>query len=169
MTIQRTTGTLDRVAEATLRVRLDDEGRFHFTGEAARAVVVKENGDVHVRSLVGADAVVELRFELDGSNPKADHEFAGIQLSSGDETWDRHPKVLDTDGVFYRDGNGAELPFKVAPSAEAKPLAGLILLQVGAMMAEQATWSYRLHVRRGGRLFAHDPKIYNEGDGGDPR
>lgn len=169
MTIQRTTGSLDRVAEATLRVRVDEDGGFHFTGEELRSVLVTADGDVHVRTRVGADAVVELRFELDGSNPEADHEFAGIQLSSGDQTWDRHPKVLDTDGAFYRDGNGTELPFQVAPSAEARPLAGLILLQGGGMVPEQSTWPYRLHVRRGGRLFAHDPKIYNEGDGGDPR
>jgi hypothetical protein len=165
MTDQKTTTTMERVGEVTVRVRLDDEGRFHFSGEDARNVMVSADGDLHVRTQVGADAEVELRFALD--DPA--NEFLGIQLSSGDEDWKRHPTVLDTAGAFYRDGLGAELPFRVAPSAEEHPLAALILTQVGGLVPEGAVWLYKIHLRRGGETFSHDPKIYNEGDGGGPR
>ena len=164
------TERFQRVAGARVRVEVVEEEGVHrlvFAGEDEKRVRVDAEGDLHVEAPLGPDEVAVFDFELQAT-AKGDR-FDGIQLARSDGDWESCPTTMDTGGAYYRGDDGDDLPFTVAPSTEQRPQLAFVLTQYGALDPRPETFAYRLHVRYGGRVHTHDPKIYNEGGPGGGR
>lgn len=137
-----------------------DGGVFRFVVAAADDVTVSEDGSIHLPRL-GPDERARIAFIL-FSDTGGVPSFEGIRL--GDETQVKErPPALDTREEYYFD-----TPFKVGSAGTDDVVLELVLTQYGPLVPSGVDpYFYELGVKdRSGRTWRHDPKIYNEGDGG---
>lgn len=157
--------------DATVRCRADIDvhfsrshdgtGVFRFEAPLADHVEIERDGTIRLGLALGPNERAQLTFTL-VANAEETLEYEGIRLGSSESQTAERPPSTDTEDAYYLD-----TPFKVANGGR-KRVSTLILTQVGPLAPSHASpHYYLLAVRDGeGRTYRHDPKIYNEGDGG---
>lgn len=139
----------------------DGAGVFRFDALDPDHVEVDSDGTIRLRAILRPDERAELTFTLVADSGEA-LEYEGIRLGSSEQQAVERPPAIDTADAYYFD-----TPFKVA-NGGAERVSTLILTQVGPLAPSHASPHYYLLALRDGegRSYRHDPKIYNEGDGG---
>lgn len=139
----------------------DGNGVFRFAAPLTHDVEVHEDGTIRLRVPIGPNETARLAFTLLADSGEA-LVLEGIRLGSSESEAEGRPPAVDTRDEYYFD-----TPFKMAPDGEMVPPATLVLTQVGPLMPSgSGPYYYLLSLRDGsGRVWRHDPKIYNEGDG----
>ena len=164
---QRPTSASDAVVRcrADIDVLVSPDGTFRFVATHAENVTVREDGEIRLLERFGPNERAELRFAPAGP----DGGLKGIQLGLTDAAWDERQVTVDTEGAYYRDEHDEELPFKVTPIDPGEPDQGFFLSEIGGLTPPETNpfW-YVISAVRGGRVYRHDPMLYNTGEGGPP-
>lgn len=141
---------------------LDGGCVFRFVAPLPHGVEVQEDGTIRLGAAIPPNGTARLSFTL-LDETGGGLVFEGLRLGNSESEAQGRPPTVDTGGAYYFD-----TPFKVTPGAAAGPQTTLVLTQVGPLTpAGTNPYYYLLSVRdASGRTCQHDPKIYNEGDGG---
>lgn len=152
-------------ADIDVELTKDSQGDtvFRFKAIDTLNVEVEADGVIHLLEWVGPNERAELSFTFSGGSGEV-VEVQGVQIGTSETDVIERPVVVDTLEEYYLD-----TPFKVANQKQDEKVTTLLLTQVGGLMPPEINpYFYVLSALQGGRVFRHDPKIYNKGDGGWP-